>query len=121
MSFPKVHTCLGSRLQLGLILPGRIPCCIELLGCAYLTYFESRIKSEVDICGCYFTDPLVLPFVSDEDLAALSKPFNFDHIFDIDVSQYALFQYCRPLITSTIALVCWCFFFFFLYDGVTKK
>ena len=52
-------------------------------------------------------DAAVVPFVSAEKdaAAAISKPFNFDHIFDIDVTQYSMYQYCQPLITSTFQQV----------------
>jgi hypothetical protein len=46
-------------------------------------------------------DAAVIPLTSKEGLASLSKPFNFDHIFDINVAQFSIYQYALPLITST--------------------
>ena len=36
-----------------------------------------------------------------DDLVSLAKPFSFDHIFDIDASQFSVYQYAQPLIAST--------------------
>ena len=54
----------------------------------------------VGVCA----DPLLLPYVSDEDLSSLSKPFSVDYIFDTDAAQLAVYQFARPLIASTFAL-----------------
>ena len=64
-------------------------------------------------CVISSTSDIIL---NDEEVVALSKPFNFDHIFDTDVTQYALFQYCKPLVRSTFEQVCTTMFIISRYD-----